>query len=1151
MKFKNYFKVLFIGVSLVFLNGFKTYSQQIYATTATEISEGERVDNVDNAAIIDSLFATVNSAGTYSGELKLEFPSTVPANSTAYIKVDDLGKGDLDFLLGGSLGDLLADAGGTATIGDHYVQVSALDSIGEVVAEGDTDNLFNDSLLYSRVPLRVVKNKDGDLFITITPTVAYKAIVIKDITDTEQLLSFSNFTNVYYAFYLDPTDTSCNSEEIFTSFDGTGITLDLLGLGVTGVKDLEFAIDNDSTSFSKISVGIISAEASMYQDIYFSTTATTEDILDLSIRPKSGFLVNAAVLQNITIELYKEEEVVFSQDLDAAIILEADPNQDGEITNITTTPGVEFDRLRVTLTSPLGVNLDQQVDLFNVKVTPPPPTAPNPQYFCAVNNPTIADLEAASTGTLIWYDKATGGTAYETTDALDLDTENNKKYYASNLVGTCESTGRAEVTVIIKDPSPADIIYTTQTFCAINNPTVEDLEATAEGTLIWYNAETEGTAYEATTALVNGLKYFAVNYVIDPDKPCESRRLEVIVVINNPTIKVTRTTQTFCAINNPTIADLEATLTPPGTIRWYNQQSDGTLYNNTDALVDGLKYYAANYVEYPDGYPDKSCESKRAEVAVTITDPEKPVGDAEQNFCIVNEPKIADLKATASGTIIWYDQATGGTAYNDTDALVNTSKYYAANSDGTCESSERLEVTVFINDIAPATVTTITQFFCAVENPTIADLKATASGTIMWYDQLSRGNVYKDTDALVNNLKYYVANSDGTCESSERLEVSVVILDTNPPSGANSQTFCSTQGATIADLEATASGTITWYNEPTEGTAYANTDALANDFIYYAANSDGSCESSERFKVTVLLTAPQEITIEGENANICFANIETYSVPKGYAPYTWDMSGGELVSGGKADDNQIIIKWTSITDTKVSVTLTGGCYSSNSAEQIVEVIVCSDLTIKNEVDFNKPKLEDIVTFTVDVKNSDKTIFTDVIISEVLPSGFTFKSYTTSLGIYNPSNEIWNIPSLGANGSATLTLTVKVNTTGGHLNTASIIQSTPIDKDLSNNTAEALVTPSCLEFYNIITPNGDGLNDNFVISCIDTYIGAVVEIYDRYGSIVYKKQNYKNDWNGVSNQSGKGQKLPNGTYFFVLKFNNGNTENIKSYIQIIR
>jgi gliding motility-associated-like protein/uncharacterized repeat protein (TIGR01451 family) len=1362
MKFKNYFKVLFIGVSLVFLNGFKTYSQQIYATTATEISEGERVDNVDNAAIIDSLFARVNSAGSYSGELKLEFPSTVPANSTAYIKVDDLGKGVLDFLLGGSLGDLLADAGGSTSDGDHYVEVSALDSIGEVVAVGDTDNLFNDSLLYSRVPLKVVKNKDGELFITITPTVAYNAIVIKDITETLQtVVSSSNFTNVYYAFYLDPTDTSCNSEEIFTSFDGTGITLDLLGLGVTGVKDLEFAIDNDSTSFSTISVGIISAEASMYQDIYFSTTATTEDILDLSIRPKSGFLVNAAVLQNITIELYKEEEVVFSQDLDAATILEADPNQDGEITNITVTPGVEFDRLRVTLTSPLGVNLEQQVDLFNVKVTPPPivlPPGTEIQSFCVVPEAFISDLKATATGTPIWYDQETGGTAYAANTAL----EDGKIYYGANLTGTCESTKRLAVTVELKNPEKPegeanqsfclidnpkieDLIATVttpptaiaeaivlwyatetggtayapdfelksgpgvyyaansveytdktcessqrlkvtveltdpekpeepaeQSFCLIDNPKIEDLiatvttppTATAEAIVIWYATETGGTAYAPDFELKNGPGvYYAANSVEYTDKTCEStERLVVTVTITDPEKPEGDANQSFCLIDNPKIENLIATVTTPSTatakaiVIWYATETGGTAYAPDFELKNGPGvYYAANSVEYtdktcesterlvvtvtitdpekPEGeenqsfclidnpkienliatvttpptataeaiviwyatetggtayapdfelkngpgvyyaansveYTDKTCEStERFIVTVTITDPEKPEGDANQNFCLIDNPKIENLiatvttppTATAEAIVIWYATETGGTAYAPDFELKNgPGVYYAANSvkyaDKTCESTERLVVTVTLtNPEKPKGEPN--QSFCVIDEPTIANLKATASGTIIWYNELTGGTAYATSIALEDGLKYYAANSDGTCESSERLEVSVVILDTNPPSGANPQTFCSTQDATIADLEATASGTITWYNQPTEGTAYANTDALANDFIYYAANSDGSCESSERFEVTVLITSATPISIEGKNTNVCFADIETYSVADGHAPYTWDISGGNLVSGGMPDDNEIEIEWTNITSAKVSVSLTGGCYSSNSAEQIVEVIVCSDLTIKNEVDFIKPKLEDTVTFKIKVENSDKTIFTDVIISEVLPSGFTFKSYTTSLGIYNPSNEIWNIPSLGANGSATLTLTAKVNTTGSYLNTASIIQSTPIDKDLSNNTAEVLVTPSCLEVYNIITPNGDGLNDNFVISCIDTYIGAVVEIYDRYGSIVYKKQNYTNDWNGVANQSGKiiskGEQIPNGTYFFILKFNDGSTENIKSYIQIKR
>jgi gliding motility-associated-like protein/uncharacterized repeat protein (TIGR01451 family) len=907
MKFKNYFKILFIGVSLIFLNGFETYSQQIYATTATEISEGNLVENSANAEAENGLFAIVNSNVSSSGELKLEFPITIPANSTTYIKVDDLEKGLYDALLGGSLGDLLADAAGTAALGDHYVEVSALDTTGEVVALGSTNNLFNDSTIPTNttVPLKVVKNKDGALFITITPTVAYKAIVIKDITDST-LIATPNFTNVYHAFYLDPTDTSCNSEEIFTSFDGTGVTLDLLDLGATGVKDLEFAIDNDPITFSTISVGVLSAEASMYQDIYFSTTATNEDILELNIRPKGGAIVNAAYEQNITVALYKEDAVVFSQTLDGSDQITIDPSEDGEIINITVTPKVEFDRLRVTLTSPAGFNLDQQVDLFSVKVTPPPTTAPNPQYFCAVNNPTIADLEAAGSGTFIWYDKATGGTAFEAADTLELDLENNKKYYASNLVGTCESIERAEVTVI-------------------------------------------------------------------------------------------------------------------------------------------------------------------------ITDPEKPEGDPNQSFCVIDEPKIENLIATAA-----------------------------------------------------------------------------APGTIIWYDKETEGTAYADNTALEDDLKYYAANSDGTCESSERLEVTVTIRDPEKPEGDPNQTFCSTEAAKIVDLEATATGTIIWYDQPTNGTAYANNNVLTNGFIYYAANSDGSCESSERLKVTVVITTAQDISIEGKNTNICFADVETYRVPDGHAPYTWNIAGGNLVSGGMADDNEIEVEWINITSAKVSVSLTGGCYTSNSAEQIIEVVVCSDLTIKKEVDFIKPTVEDIITFTINVKNSDKSVFKNVIISEVLPSGFTYESYTTSLGIYTPSNEIWNIPTLGANGSATLTLTVKVNTTGDYLNRASIIQSTPTDKDTSNNTAEALVTPSCLKIYNIITPNGDGLNDNFVISCVKD---ADIEIYDRYGSIVYKNQNYNNDWNGVANQRGKiigkGEKLPNGTYLFVLRFNDGSIENIKSYIQIIR
>ncbi len=54
------------------------------------------------------------------------------------------------------------------------------------------------------------------------------------------------------------------------------------------------------------------------------------------------------------------------------------------------------------------------------------------------------------------------------------------------------------------------------------------------------------------------------------------------------------------------------------------------------------------------------------------------------------------------------------------------------------------------------------------------------------------------------------------------------------------------------------------------------------------------------------------------------------------------------------------------------------------------------------------------------------------------------------------------------------------------------------------------------------------------------IGEIIEkieliIFNRWGNVEYKNENYQNDWNGQNN---KGAELPDDTYFFILKFENG-------------
>jgi gliding motility-associated-like protein len=67
-----------------------------------------------------------------------------------------------------------------------------------------------------------------------------------------------------------------------------------------------------------------------------------------------------------------------------------------------------------------------------------------------------------------------------------------------------------------------------------------------------------------------------------------------------------------------------------------------------------------------------------------------------------------------------------------------------------------------------------------------------------------------------------------------------------------------------------------------------------------------------------------------------------------------------------------------------------------------------------------------------------------------------------------------------------------------------------------------------------SPNRDGVNDLFVITRpFNTTIN--LEIFNRWGNLVYKSPDYKNEWNGKGNQPNNilGEDLPNGTYYYIV------------------
>ncbi len=82
-----------------------------------------------------------------------------------------------------------------------------------------------------------------------------------------------------------------------------------------------------------------------------------------------------------------------------------------------------------------------------------------------------------------------------------------------------------------------------------------------------------------------------------------------------------------------------------------------------------------------------------------------------------------------------------------------------------------------------------------------------------------------------------------------------------------------------------------------------------------------------------------------------------------------------------------------------------------------------------------------------------------------------------------------------------------------------------------------------------SPNGDGVNETFIVLGLENYPNHKVTIINRWGNKVYEASPYLNDWDGTNmfGVSVGGNKLPVGTYFYIIELEDGKME--KGYIYL--
>jgi gliding motility-associated-like protein len=77
------------------------------------------------------------------------------------------------------------------------------------------------------------------------------------------------------------------------------------------------------------------------------------------------------------------------------------------------------------------------------------------------------------------------------------------------------------------------------------------------------------------------------------------------------------------------------------------------------------------------------------------------------------------------------------------------------------------------------------------------------------------------------------------------------------------------------------------------------------------------------------------------------------------------------------------------------------------------------------------------------------------------------------------------------------------------------------------TKVVIIIDDILIFPNIITPNGDGFNDYLVITNADKYPSNLLQVYNRWGKMIFEMTDYDNKWDGNN--------FADGTYYYIFKY----------------
>ena len=194
------------------------------------------------------------------------------------------------------------------------------------------------------------------------------------------------------------------------------------------------------------------------------------------------------------------------------------------------------------------------------------------------------------------------------------------------------------------------------------------------------------------------------------------------------------------------------------------------------------------------------------------------------------------------------------------------------------------------------------------------------------------------------------------------------------------------------------------------------------------------------------------------------------SDPNNYNNVTGDWNVGSLAAG-ETKTLEIVAKVTTVSEVTNIATITACAEEDTNPENNVSSVTLKphpegiSLMVTKEVSNSTPLYGDDITYTITVKNIGSTSAHEIEVTDVLPSELIFKESSDS-DKYDSSSGVWNVGTLDAGASATLTITATVDTIDPVVNTAKITHHSALEYDPVTEDDEASVTIYPVRKFNL-------------------------------------------------------------------------------------